>query len=247
MRNELAAQNRGPPKSFLERRPGKTNFCKKWFSRYVNLFLLPKNEPMCLAFCMLLRLASGSPRRVELLREMGVRRFEVTPAEVDECLDGEGCVAGVARMNAERKAGWVAERYPADVCLGADTVVGLGGRIFHKPKDLREAAAMLREFSGKEHIVVTGLALRSVKGNINEVHAICTKVFFNELTDQQIAEYFQIVNPLDKSGSYAIQQGNVVRRYEGSLTNVVGLPTEFLEERLKALGMWDYLAGSEIN
>jgi septum formation protein len=165
-------------------------------------------------------------------------------------LDEEGCVEGVARMNAQKKADWAAERYPADVCLGADTVVGLGRRIFHKPKDLQDAAAMLRTLSGKEHVVVTGLALRSVEGTINEVHAIRTKVFFRELTDEQIAEYFQIVNPLDKSGSYAIQQGNVVRRHEGSLTNVVGLPTEFLEERLKVLKMWDYLtdfADSGIN
>lgn len=178
-------------------------------------------------------LASASPRRRELLAELGVT-FDVVPALIDEREDTSGDPSAIALHNAQIKGEWVVAQGHTCV-LSADTIVALDGKIFHKPANLNEARDMLRTLSGRTHQVYTGVYWRTPY--TTELHCEITAVTFNTLDDNAIDAYFQVVNPLDKSGAYAIQQGlgSVVAAYHGSLSNVMGLPVEWFTPRLKAL------------
>ena len=182
-------------------------------------------------------LASGSPRRRELLTNAGYT-FEVVPAEVEENHDGgETPVALVERL-ALSKAQEVARRYPGDdaVVLGADTVVVLDGNILGKPGSPEEAQEMLARLSGHEHEVITGVALvQSGDANRKVVTHETTTVFFRELTKREIADYTATGEPLDKAGAYAIQgiAGRFVTRLEGCYFNVMGLPVALVDRLLR--------------
>lgn len=185
-------------------------------------------------------LASGSPRRRELLTNAGYT-FEVVPAEVEENHDGgETPVALVERL-ALSKAEEVARRYQGDdavdaVVLGADTVVVLDGNILGKPGSPEEAQEMLASLSGREHEVITGVALVQPGDATRQVvtHENTT-VFFRELTEQEIADYTATGEPLDKAGAYAIQgiAGRFVTRLEGCYFNVMGLPVALVDRLLR--------------
>lgn len=183
-------------------------------------------------------LASASPRRSFLLEQMGVR-FRVLPAEVEEDLGGELSPEKMVLKNAQLKASWVAEREPRGLVLGSDTTVALGGAILNKPRDMEDAAEMLRRLSGQTHTVYTAVCLISSENDLLENHAVSSRVTFKSLDDAGIEEYFTIVNPLDKAGAYGIQQGQdlIIDSLDGSLNNVMGLPTEFLESLLDKLGL----------
>ncbi len=184
-------------------------------------------------------LASGSPRRRELLGGMGVM-FEVVTAPTPE-LDGESAPhltpSQLAIENARLKAEAVAKLRPGRWVLGADTVVALDGRIFGKPSSPQQAHAFLRALSGRTHEVITGCALVSPRGEVEFFHEI-TCVTFLELTDEVIEKYLAAVHVLDKAGGYALQQHGewIIASVEGSRDNVVGLPTERLREILRAAG-----------
>jgi len=166
-------------------------------------------------------LASGSPRRAELLRSAGLG-FEIIVPEIDEApLPGEAPDAFVCRT-AREKAESISS---ADaVILAADTAVVDGERILGKPTDAEDAAAMLRSLSGHSHEVMTGVCLRFPK------HTVCfhieTCVTFRALSEKEIIDYVATGEPMDKAGAYAIQGGaaKMVRQVEGSYSNVVGLP-----------------------
>ena len=135
-------------------------------------------------------LASGSPRRKELMEKAGLE-FEVIPAECEEVIDPALTAEETVMSLASRKASWVAEnekdkRRDKTIVIGADTVVVLDGKILGKPKDKADAFSMLRALSGREHEVYTGVALISPDGKINETFSECTKVKFRSLSDQEI-------------------------------------------------------------
>jgi septum formation protein len=167
-------------------------------------------------------LASTSPRRAELLKSAGVAFETVRPDADEKRCDGETPVAYAIRTAREK-----AESLPSasgSVILGADTVVAAEGRILGKPVDAEEAKAMLRLLSGKMHEVITGICLRSAEKTV--CFHVATAVLFRDLSEEEIGAYVATGDPLDKAGAYAIQNGaaGMVRRIDGSYSNVVGLP-----------------------
>jgi septum formation protein len=174
-------------------------------------------------------LASQSPRRSELLRGAGIS-FRVQVADVDETpLRGEQAASYVKRL-ARAKA----QAVTGELVLGADTVVVVDSQILGKPIDHQDATRMLRLLSGRSHEVITGICLAGRQVTVD--HEI-TKVFFDELTENEIADYVASGEPMDKAGSYAIQglASCFIPRIEGSYSNVVGLPVELVYRRLRAL------------
>lgn len=169
-------------------------------------------------------LASGSPRRKELLESLGLS-FEIRPADLDETpLDGESAESLVLRL-AEEKATHVV--HSGEVVLAADTVVVLGDAILGKPSDREDARRMLTSLQGREHLVHTGIALalgEEPGQRFSEV--VTTKVTLCRLSDAEIDWYLRTGEPDDKAGSYAIQGRGAlfVDSIRGNYTNVVGLP-----------------------
>ena len=166
-------------------------------------------------------LASGSPRRAELLQQAGLN-FEIIVPQIDESpLPGEAPAEFVCRTAREK-----AESISANgaVILAADTAVIDGKRILGKPTDAEDATAMLRSLSGRTHEVMTGVCIRFSDQTV--CFHVETRVTFRNLSEQEIANYIATDEPMDKAGAYAIQGGaaKMVRRVEGSYSNVVGLP-----------------------
>jgi len=180
-------------------------------------------------------LASGSPRRKEILSTMGLS-YTVDVSEVDETF--EGTPQDVVLELSRRKASAVAARHENAIVLAADTLV-YAKCVLGKPKDTQDAYAMLKSLSGKWHSVFTGMTVIDTKEN-RMLQRVCeTRVHFVEMTDQEIAAYVESKEPLDKAGAYGIQGlgGMFVDHIEGSYSNVVGLPMCELREMLsKMLG-----------
>jgi septum formation protein len=183
-------------------------------------------------------LASASPRREHLLREMGLRFTVVQPAGVEELLGG-AVPDVVAMQNAQRKARAVSGRHPDSVVIGADTIVVIEGKLFGKPRDREDATQMLGQLAGRQHEVVTGVCLLHRALDMELTFAETTRVWMRPLSQVQIAEYLGKINPLDKAGAYAIQEhgAGIVDHIEGSYHNVMGLPTERLAATLERIGM----------
>jgi septum formation protein len=182
-------------------------------------------------------LASASPRRAQLLAEIGVP-FTVVPAEVEE---DEGLTLGPREMvlhNARLKGLAVAGRFPERVVLAADTTVFIDDKILNKPRDLDEAWAMLRRLSGRTHTVFTAFFVKGPAAPFECEEGVESRVTFKKLDDVTIGNYFQKVNPLDKAGAYGIQEGSeqIIAGYEGSLTNIIGLPMEETKRALQRFG-----------
>ena len=186
----------------------------------------------------LLILASASPRRRELLASLGLA-FQVVPAEIEEHEPSEGDPRKVVTFNAALKADWVAGLRPEAYVLGADTTVFLDGTVFHKPADADDARRMLRALSGRTHSVFTGMALRCGARGIREDVGVESRVVFRRLHSQAIERYLAEASPLDKAGAYGIQdQGELlIERWEGSFTNIVGLPIEATKDILTRHGL----------
>lgn len=184
----------------------------------------------------LLLLASASPRRAELLRQLGLR-FRAVTAEVPEVSPGHLTPHEICLANAAAKARAVAHRHPAALVLGADTEVAIGTRVLGKPANRRQAALFLRLLAGHTHQVITGVCLCCTQLKFRRSFVETTHVTFQPLSDQQIRSYLRRVDPLDKAGAYAVQEGGhwVIESIMGSLTNVVGLPLEALRENLRHL------------
>ena len=183
-------------------------------------------------------LGSGSPRRKELLGEI-ISDFSVVVSDAEEIKshpDGPLCLV---MENARLKATSVSFQYPDKWILGADTLVFLGERVLGKPKDREDASAMLRFLSGKTHQVSTGLCIINKGGGYEKTEVETSDVTFKEIGESTIQQYFQAVNPLDKAGGYAIQTRAdlIIEKFEGSHSNVVGLPVEMLRNWLAELGI----------
>ena len=138
-------------------------------------------------------------------------------------------------LNAYRKARLLAKKNPDALVIGADTEVCLGRKVFGKPHDRREAERMLSELEGREHRVITGVCLIHLRRHRQRIFAEVTRVTFKSLGADEIAEYLDQIDPLDKAGAYAIQDHGeiIVAKTEGSYTNVVGLPVERLKTELR--------------
>ncbi len=184
-------------------------------------------------------LASASPRRKELLAGLGIP-FEVMPAEVIEHAAADADPREMVRHNAALKAGWVAARRRDALVLGADTTVFIDGRVLNKPGDLDEARAMLFMLSGRTHTVYTGLAVRRGRDRLAADAGVASEVIFKVLDRAAIDRYFSLVNPLDKAGAYAIQEGTdlIIDGWRGSFTNVMGLPMEETKHILTRCGLY---------
>jgi nucleoside triphosphate pyrophosphatase len=184
-------------------------------------------------------LASASPRRAQLLAAAG-QRFEVDASGVDETpLPGETPLDLAARI-ARDKALAVARRRRGRWVLAADTIVVVDGVAFGKPRDADEAAAMLERLSGRAHQVATAFALVDPRGRPAFERVVVSEVAFRRIERDEIARYVESREPLDKAGAYAIQGGaaGFVAELRGSLSNVVGLPMEAVEEALRETGLW---------
>jgi len=182
---------------------------------------------------MSLILASGSPRRRQLLEWAGIA-LVVQPAHVDEhWVPGEDPAAAAERLARSKALG-----PDGRVLLAADTVVHFDDRPFGKPTDADNAAAMLAELSGRWHHVTTGVAIRSTSGALSSLR-VTTDVRFRALPPAEIRRYVQTGEPLDKAGAYGIQGlgGALVAEVRGSWTNVMGLPLEATLGALQAHGI----------
>lgn len=180
-------------------------------------------------------LASASPRRAELLRQLKLE-FEVVPSDALEVFDENLSPLELCQLNAHRKARAVAKKIPDALVLGADTLVFLDHKIFGKPKDAAEAKNMLLQLQGRTHQVVTGVSLIHLRKYRERIFAISTDVVFRPLTPAQIDEYLTKINALDKAGAYAIQENGemIVSEISGSFSNVVGLPMEKVQDEMAA-------------
>jgi len=180
----------------------------------------------------MLVLASRSPRRREILQQAGIP-FVVRPADVDETpLAGEPARAYVARIARQKAEATTCN--PGEIILAADTTVVAGGEILGKPLDPADSARMLALLSGQRHEVLTGICLRSAGRVVQDCSE--TSVWFAPLSPQEIAEYAESGEPLDKAGAYAIQglASKFVRRIEGCYFNVMGLPVALVYRHLRA-------------
>jgi len=183
-------------------------------------------------------LASASPRRRELLAQLGVP-FEVVVADVTEHEEPSTDPRVMVAHNAALKADWVAARHPAAFVLGADTTVFIDNIALNKPADLAEARAMLRRLSGRTHTVFTGLALRCTDTGLRIDEGLASEVTFKPLDEAVIDAYLDCVHTLDKAGGYAIQEHDhlIIAGHRGSWTNIIGLPLETTKQILTRCGL----------
>ncbi len=170
-------------------------------------------------------LASGSPRRREILKRAGLE-FEIHPSNYEEVLDNHDFTPEKIEKLAYNKALDVANELDEKaVIIGADTVVVLNNEILTKPHDREDAFKMLKSLSGVEHHVVTGICVIDKYDDVTKIEAVTTTVEFENLTDEQINYYIDNYKPFDKAGAYGIQElpDGFVKRVDGSLENVIGL------------------------
>lgn len=174
-------------------------------------------------------LASGSPRRREMLRGLGLD-VKVVPVQADETpLAGED-PGDFAKRMAQTKALAAAGQNPASWVIGADTVVTVDGSILGKPKDAPDALVILEQLVNATHQVITGICCCRLDRQLRSVWAVTTRVAFIDADEDVLAAYIRTGEPLDKAGAYAIQGigSFLVSRIEGSCTNVIGLPMDSL-------------------
>ena len=172
-----------------------------------------------------------------MLRSLGLE-FTVQPSELDEVLAPGPLADAVARLALD-KARAVAGRLRAGIVLGADTVVAVDGEPLGKPADAEHARAMLRRLRGRRHEVITGVAVIDVATGRAERAAVSSRVTMGDYGEDEIDAYVASGEPLDKAGGYAIQGagGALVAGYEGSYSNVVGLPLAETVRLLRAFGV----------
>ena len=195
-------------------------------------------------------LASASPRRRELLRQIELP-FEVFPSEADETMDEtlpDRLVEELSRRKALAAAGRLREHC---LVLGADTVVALGDQVLGKPGTEERAAEMLRMLSGKAHKACTGVTLgefREGKLQRQTTFSEVTEVFLYPLSEGEIREYIASGEPMDKAGAYGIQGrfAKFVKKIYGDYNNVVGLPAARVYQEIKKLGLLEQMPGTEV-
>ena len=192
-------------------------------------------------------LASQSPRRRELLGQMGLKGFKVTSPDVDEMVDGNLPPAQIVEELSLRKAAavWALQSDPAGAAvIGCDTVVYLDGEIFGKPHSHAQAVEMISRLAGRAHTVCTGVTV--ITAEETRTFHETTEVHFYPLTPQEIKWYCSLEEPYDKAGAYGIQAAGalLVRGLTGDYFNVMGLPIAALARCLREMGVTTALAES---
>lgn len=183
-------------------------------------------------------LASKSPRRIDLLRLMGMDNMEIIPSEVNETFLRGETPREHARRLSEEKAGAIAYLHPEAWVLGADTIVVIDGEIIGKPKNPPEAGEMLFKLSGREHDVFTAFTISRKSRNILIGDCIKSTVLFRDVKEDEITWYINTPEPYDKAGAYAVQGIGAffIKEIHGSYTNVMGLPLCEVVDVLKKIG-----------
>jgi len=182
-------------------------------------------------------LASASPRRQQLLRDIGLQ-FDVIPGDVNEdFLSDELPVDYVSRMSRE-KSDAIARKVPDAWVLGADTIVIIDGEVLGKPLTREDARNMLIKLSGREHCVITGFTIVKKSAHTTMTNAVESRVVFKTIEADELEWYIDSPEPYDKAGAYAVQgmAGYFVKEIHGSYTNVVGLPLTEVVTALKEVG-----------
>lgn len=184
-------------------------------------------------------LASGSPRRKELLEMLQVQHLEIIPAKGEEKVHPELAPDELVKELSRCKAAEIAAQHGDDdtVIIGADTIVVLDGAVLGKPKDKEDAERMLHALSGCSHTVYTGVCV--MRGDTVKQHAERTEVFFRDLSQEEIVRYIATGEPMDKAGAYGAQgyASLFVQKLEGDFFNVMGLPLCALGTMLKEIGV----------
>ena len=193
--------------------------------------------------CVKIILASGSPRRSELLKLIGVH-FEVVVPGVDEDNDVPAEPAEHVELLARRKALAVSGKHPESLVIASDTIVYHDSTILGKPDGFGGACRMLKKLAGETHQVYTGVALAGPAGEKVESFHEVTAVTFRELSSRAIEDYVRTGEPLDKAGAYGIQGygATIVKAIDGCYFNVMGLPLSHLVQALESRG-YEYLYG----
>jgi septum formation protein len=183
-------------------------------------------------------LASESPRRKEILRQIGLK-FRVEASGCDETVKVSMKPESLAFFLSRKKARSVADRHRNSIVIAADTFIVFRGKVLGKPHTGKDATRMLTELNGKAHAVITGFTVKDTDTGKEISRWAKTKVFFRKLTPREIKNYVESGEPLDKAGGYAIQGlgALLVSRIEGDYYNVVGLPLSMLVECLKEFGV----------
>lgn len=191
-------------------------------------------------------LASRSPRRRTLIEQLGLR-YQIVDVDVDERhRDGESPADYVARLALEKaRSGWHQVAVQGVPVVGADTCIVLNGRIVGKPVDKAHGIALLKQYSGATHEVVSGVAMVGTVGNASEsapqeqVRVNISRVTFRRLTDQECERYWETQEPLDKAGGYAIQgkAAGFISNIEGSYSGIMGLPLYEFAELISVFGI----------
>ena len=189
-------------------------------------------------------LASSSPRRKEILADMGVK-YEVIPANIDESEIKSRfpflLVEKLAKAKAEHIAcehiacEHIACEHRSDTVIAADTIVVLDGKVYGKPHDRARAFEMIKSLNGRTHVVYTGVCVTCEGKKV--VACVKSLVTFKTLTDEQIYAYIDDCKPFDKAGAYGIQDKRIVKKYSGSYSNIMGLPKEKLGDILVRVGV----------
>lgn len=182
---------------------------------------------------MKLILASGSPRRKELLALLNIP-FEVIVSNFDERIDQDKKLEDEIKRLSFGKAKSVFEKNEDAVVIGADTIVTIDNKVLGKPKDQEDAKRMLTLLSNNVHTVITGVTIMSK--DKTETFASSSKVYFDQLTDNEIKEYILTKEPMDKAGAYAIQGigSKFIKKIEGDYYSIVGLPINQIYQKLRA-------------
>lgn len=183
-------------------------------------------------------LASASPRRIELLRLMGLT-FDIIPSNIDETFpEGEDPRSHVLRLSAD-KAKTVSMHHPEAWVMGADTIVVINSEVLGKPQTTAEARKMLGKLSGRTHTVFTGFTVMNTSENVLISNAVDSSVQFRDIPEDEMAWYIASEEPYDKAGGYAVQGMGAffIREIHGSYTNVMGLPLCEVVDVLKRIGV----------
>lgn len=183
-------------------------------------------------------LASESVRRVDILRTLGVP-FSIVPPDIDETRRVEETPKDYVLRISYDKAHKVGSHFPDKWVIGADTVVVYKNKILGKPRNEKDALAMLKTLSGRWHRVITGFCVLNMSRSVAYRDVVETRVFMRDMLDHEIMRYIGTSEPLDKAGSYAVQgrAGYMVKEIKGSYSNVVGLPICEVAEVLLSLGV----------
>lgn len=183
-------------------------------------------------------LASTSPRRIEIFKRLGFSFIAVPPDFDESSMQGLEAYS-MPLIFAQKKAESISHKFEDDVVIGFDTLVFYNDKILGKPKDLNESKIFLSKLSGNYHEVITGCSIVSRKLKIFSTFSDISSVKFKALTNDIIDEYIRKVNTLDKAGAYAVQEYGdmIIDHTEGSIDNIIGLPTEKLLEEMKSLSL----------